>query len=50
MLKINRCHDRKKIWIDLPYNGIQGEQLVTSSIKKLKRYFKENVKGTLMQI
>ena len=49
-LKTNRSHsrstdndDRKKIWLDLPYNGKQGEQLVTSSIKKLKSYFKENV-------
>ena len=31
------------MWTDLSYNGKQGEQLVTSLIKKLKRYFKENV-------
>ena len=36
--------DRKKIWLDLPYNGKIGEKLVTSLIKKLKRYFKVNVK------
>ena len=29
--------DRIKVWLDLPYNGKQGEQLVTSLIKKLKR-------------
>ena len=36
-------HDRKKIWLDLPHNGKQGEQLETSLLKKLKSYFKENV-------
>ena len=36
--------DRKKIWLNLPYNGKQGEQMVTSLIKKLKLYFKMNVK------
>ena len=25
--------DRKKIWLDLPYNGKLGEKLVTSLIK-----------------
>ena len=35
--------DRKKIWLDLPYKGKLGEKLVTSLIKKLKRYFKEKV-------
>ena len=35
--------DRKKIWLDLPYNGKLGEKLVTSLIKKLIRYFKEKV-------
>ena len=39
--------DRKKIWLDLPYNGKLGEKLVTSLIKKLKRYFKENVKACI---
>ena len=34
--------DRKKIWLDLPYSGELGEKLVTSSIKKLKCYFKEH--------
>ena len=28
--------DRKKIWLGLPCNGKQGEQLVTSLIKTLK--------------
>ena len=37
--------DRKKIWLDLPYNGKLGEKLVTSLIMKLKRYFKLNVKN-----
>ena len=32
-----------KIWLDLSYNGKLGENLVTSLIKKLNRYFKENV-------
>ena len=36
--------DREKICLDLPYNGKLGEKLVTFLIKKLKRYFKENVK------
>ena len=31
--------DRKKIWLDLPYNGKLGEKLVTSLIKKLKTLF-----------
>ena len=35
--------DRKKIWLDLPYNGKLGEKLVTFLIKKLKHYFKENL-------
>ena len=43
-LKISRYDDRKKIWLDLPYNGKLGKKLVTSLIKKLKRYFKVNVK------
>ena len=34
--------DSKKIWLDLPYSGELGEKLVTSSIKKLKCYFKEH--------
>ena len=33
----------KKILLDLLYNGKQGEQLLTSSIKNLKRYLKVNV-------
>ena len=33
--------DRMKIWLNL-CNGKLGEKLVTSLIKKLKRYFKEN--------
>ena len=37
-------NDRKKIWLDLPYNGKLGEKLVTYLIKKLKRCFKVNVK------
>ena len=37
-------NDRKKIWLDLPYNGKLGENLVTYLIKKLKRCFKVNVK------
>ena len=36
--------DRKKICLDLPYNGKLGEKLVTSLTKKLKLYFKVNVK------
>ena len=32
-----------KISIEVPYNSQQGEQLVTTLIKTLKRYFKENV-------
>ena len=36
-------NDRKKIWLDLPYNGKLGEKLVTFLIKKLKCYFKEKV-------
>ena len=50
-LNTNKSHsrsadddDRKKIWLDLPYNGKLGKKLVTSLIKKLKRYFKVNVK------
>ena len=35
--------ERKKIWLDLPDNGKQGEQLVASLTKKKKRYFKENI-------
>ena len=35
--------DRKKISLDLPYSGKLGERLVTSLIKKFKRYFKEKV-------
>ena len=35
--------DRKKIWLDSPYNDKLGEKLVTSLTKKLKRYFKEKV-------
>ena len=35
--------DRKKIWLDLPYNANLGEKLVTSLIKELKGYFKEKV-------
>ena len=35
--------DSKKLWLDLSYSGKEGEQLVTSLIKKLKRYFIENV-------
>ena len=34
--------DRMKIWLNLLCNGKLGEKLVTSLIKKLKRYFKEN--------
>ena len=34
--------DREKIWLDIPVFGKQGKQVVTSLIKKLKRYFKEN--------
>ena len=41
--KETRDDERKKIWLDLPYNGKQGEHLVQSLVKKLKRYFKENV-------
>ena len=49
-LDTNKSHsrsagdDRKKIWLDLPYNDKLGEKLVTSLIKKLKRHFKVNVK------
>ena len=35
--------DSKKIRLDLPYNGKEGEQLVTSLLKKLKHYFIENI-------
>ena len=35
--------DRKKIWLDSPYNDKLGEKLVTSLTKKLKCYFKEKV-------
>ena len=47
--------DRKKIWLDLPYNsnlgkldfggrgGGGGEKLEKILIKKIKRYFKEKV-------
>ena len=35
--------DKKKILLDLLCNGKQGEQLLTSSIKNLKRYLKVNV-------
>ena len=31
------------MWLDLPYNGKQGEQLITSLTKKLKLYFKHSV-------
>ena len=34
--------DSKKIWLDLPYNGKEGESLVKSLMKKLKRFFKGN--------
>ena len=54
-LEINRSRSRltdddyrKKIWLDLPYNGKLGEKLVTSIIKKLKRYLKENVNIVVM--
>ena len=31
--RLTNDNDRKKIWLDLPYNGKQGEHLVTSLIK-----------------
>ena len=40
----NNKDDRKVIWINLPYLGKKGEQLMSSVIRKLKRSFKENVK------
>ena len=49
-LQKNRSHprltdddDRKKIWLSLPYNEKLGEKLVTTLVKKLKRYFNKNV-------
>ena len=49
-LEANKSHsrlidddDRKRIWLDLSCNGKLGKKLVTSLIKKLKHYFKENV-------
>ena len=33
-----------KIWIRLPYLGKEGEVIVKSLLKKLKRYVKSNVK------
>ena len=41
--RLTHDDDRKKIWLDLPYNGKQGEKLVTSLVKKFKRYFEEIV-------
>ena len=42
-LRLTDDDDRKKILLDLPYNGKLGEKLVTSLIKKLKCDFKENI-------
>ena len=49
-LEINKSQSRlingddiNKIWLDLPYNGKLEEKLLTSLLKKLTRYFKENV-------
>ena len=42
-------YDRKRIWLDLPYNSKLGklgggkEKLEKFLIKKIKRYFKEKV-------
>ena len=33
----------KKIWITLPYIEVKGESLIKSTVKKLRRNFKENV-------
>ena len=35
--------DLKKIWITLPHIGVKGESLIKSTVKKLRRNFKENV-------
>ena len=39
--------DRKRIWLDFPYNSklgkLGGEKLEKFLIKKIKRYFKEKV-------
>ena len=40
----NKKDDRKVIWINLPYLGKKGEQLINSLIRKRKRSFKENIK------
>ena len=42
-LRLTDDDDRKKIWLDFQYIGKIGEKLVTSLIKKLKRYFKGKV-------
>ena len=43
--KTSRIEDKdlKKIWITLPYIGVKGESLIKSTVKKLRRNFKENV-------
>ena len=43
--KTTRIEDKdlKKIWITLPYIGVKGESLIKSTVKKLRRNFKENV-------
>ena len=39
----NNKDDRKVIWINFPYLGKESEQLTNFLIRKLKRFFKENV-------
>ena len=44
----NKDENVIKIWVKLPYLGKQGEMIVKSLLKKLKRYMKQNVKFVIL--